>query len=114
LFFGELGVEGVDGDVDGAAVGLEGEDALHDVGGGLPEGGAEVVEVFEVGFVDGVADDFDVEVVEVVGGEAVAEVGCYMYNSIEDRVSGQEVVERALEAHRGESRLARSGRALRR
>lgn len=44
-------------------------------GGSADGDGAEVVEVFEVGFVEGVADDFDVEVVEVRGGEAVAEVG---------------------------------------
>jgi len=75
LFFGEFGVEGVDGDVDGAAVGFELEDAGHVVGGGAAEGETVVVEVFEVGFVEGVADDFDVEVVEVGGGEAVAEVG---------------------------------------
>ena len=37
--------------------------------------GAEPVEVFEVGFVERVADDFDVEVVKVGRGEAIAEVG---------------------------------------
>ena len=64
-FFREFGVEGVDGDVDCAPVGFEGKDAVHDVGCGWAEGAAEVVEVFEVGFVHCVADDFDVEVVEI-------------------------------------------------
>lgn len=73
-FLGQLGVERVDGDVDGAAVGLEFEDGVHHGCGGLAEGGAEGVKVLEVGFVHCVADDFDVEVVEVVGGETAAEV----------------------------------------
>lgn len=78
LFLGELGVERVDGDGERAAVCFEGEDAVHDLSGRAADlGGAEVVEVFEVGFVESVADDFDVEVVKVGGGEAVAEVrGC--------------------------------------
>jgi hypothetical protein len=34
------------------------------------------VEVFEIGFVQCVPDDLDVEVVEVLRGETVAEVRC--------------------------------------
>ena len=74
----ELGAEGVDGDVDRAAVGLEGEDAEHDVCGGPAEGAAEGGEVLEVGFVERVADDLDVEVVEVGCGHGVPEVVGYV------------------------------------
>ena len=76
LFLGELCVERVDRDVDRAPVGLERENARHDVGRWTIDGCAEGVEVFEVGFVERVADDFDVEVVEVRGREAVTEVWC--------------------------------------
>ena len=68
LFLGELSAEGVDGDVDGAAVGFEGEDAGHELGRRSADGLAEGVEVLEVGFVECVADDLDVEVVQVGGG----------------------------------------------
>jgi hypothetical protein len=74
-FFGEVGVEGVKGDVDGSTVGFKGEEFGHDLGGRGGQGLDEAMEVFEVGFVEGVSDDFDVEVVEVGGREAVAEVG---------------------------------------
>jgi hypothetical protein len=36
------------------------------------------VEVLEVGFIEGIADDFDVEVIKVRGGEAISEVGSYL------------------------------------
>jgi hypothetical protein len=51
---------------------------LHDVLGGWIESATEVVEVFKVGFVDGVSDDFNVEVVKVSSRETVAEVGRYL------------------------------------
>lgn len=35
------------------------------------------MEIFEVGFVEGISDDFDIEVVEVLSGEAVTEVRGY-------------------------------------
>ena len=50
---------------------------MHHVRGRLAEGGTEVVEIFEVGFVDSITNDFNVEVVEVVGGETFTEVRCY-------------------------------------
>lgn len=52
LVFGEGGAEGVDGDVESATIGFEGEDGGHDVGGGGAEGEDEGVEVLEVGFVE--------------------------------------------------------------
>lgn len=75
MFFCEVCAEGVYGDVDGTSVCFEGEDFGHDFEGGAADFLAEGVEVFEVGFVEGVTDDFDVEVVEIVGGEAFSEVG---------------------------------------
>lgn len=71
---GELGPEGVDGDIDSTAVGFEGEDALHDVRGWSAERSAEGVEVLEVRFVKRVADDLDVEVVKVRSAQAVTEI----------------------------------------
>jgi hypothetical protein len=89
FFFRKLGVEGINGDVYRAPVGFEREDAGHDIccGGGIELGGAEGEEIFEVGFVNGVSDDFDVEVVKVGSGEARFEVwgeGCfYQYTLIQ-------------------------------
>jgi hypothetical protein len=34
-----------------------------------------VIEIFEVRFIDGIADDFDIEVIEIRRSEAVSEVG---------------------------------------
>jgi hypothetical protein len=43
------------------------------------------VEVFEIGFVQGVPDDLDVEIVEVLRGEAVAEVRCCGVSEVQAR-----------------------------
>ena len=75
LLLGELRAEGIDGDIDCTAVSLEGERGVHDVRGGSPDAAAEGVEVLEVGLVERVADDLDVEVVEIGSGDGVAEVG---------------------------------------
>lgn len=74
LFLGELSTEGVDGDVDGPSVGLERENASHDICRRPINRLAEGVEVLEVGLVERVADDFDIEVIEVSGRDAVTEV----------------------------------------
>lgn len=71
---GELGAEGVDGDVECAPVCLECEDTRHDLVGWGREGLAECVEVFEVGLVQRVPDDFDIEVVQILRGQAVPKV----------------------------------------
>lgn len=60
LVFREVCAERVDGDVDCAAVCFEEEDFLDDGGGWGGEMGGEIEKVFEVGFVEGVSDDFDV------------------------------------------------------
>jgi hypothetical protein len=38
---------------------------------------AKCVKVFEIGFVQCVSNDFDVEVIEILGGKAVSEVWCW-------------------------------------
>ena len=63
LLFGQGRTERVDGDVDGSAVGFKGEDLVHDLCCWAAEGEGELVKVFEVGFVERVADDLDVELV---------------------------------------------------
>lgn len=74
LVLGEFSAEGVDGDVDGSSVSLKGENASHNVCRRPVNRLAEGVEVLQVSFVERVTDDFDVEVIEVGGGDAVTEV----------------------------------------
>lgn len=76
LFLCELGAERVNGDVDGTTVSFEGENARHDLGSWAANRLAERVEVFEIGFVERVADDLNVEVVEFGCGEAFTEEIC--------------------------------------
>ena len=52
-----------------------GEELAHDLGSGAAERLTEGVEVLQVGLVERVAHDLDVELVEVVLGYAVHEVG---------------------------------------
>ncbi|KAI3477715.1 hypothetical protein L1887_60488 [Cichorium endivia] len=75
VFLGERGAKRVDGDVDRASIRLEAEQLGHGLCGGSAQRDAEVVEVLEVGLVERVADDFDVEVVEVGCGDAFSKVG---------------------------------------
>ena len=76
LLLAQLRPEGVDRHAQRAAVSLECEDFVHHLGGRPADMGRdEAVEVLEVGLVERVADDFDVEVVKVGRGEAIAEVG---------------------------------------
>ena len=63
---GELCADGVEGDVERAPVGLEGEHLGHDLLRGASEGRAERGEVVQVGLVEGVTHDFDVHLVEVL------------------------------------------------
>ena len=65
----------VDGDDECAAVGLEGEDGAHDVLRLTADPLAELVEGFEVGLVEGVADDLDVHLVQVLLVDAALEEG---------------------------------------
>jgi hypothetical protein len=61
LFFAQVCAEGIDGYVDGAPVSFECEDSVHVLVGWSSDCGRdEVVKVFEVRFVEGVSDDFDV------------------------------------------------------
>ena len=50
---------------------------MHDVGRGGAEGGAEVVKVLQVCFVERVPDDLNVESVEIRSGETLSEVWSY-------------------------------------
>ena len=78
LLLGELGAERVDGDVERAAIGFESENLAHDLGSRRWESLTELVEVFQIGLVQTVTDDLDIEIVEVLSREAVTEVGSYM------------------------------------
>ena len=51
---------------------------VHDVGRGGAQGGAEVVKIFQVCLVERVPDDFNVEGIEIRGGEALSEVWSYI------------------------------------
>mmetsp|Transcript_7515 Transcript_7515/g.15042 ORF Transcript_7515/g.15042 Transcript_7515/m.15042 type:complete len:349 (+) Transcript_7515:111-1157(+) len=70
----EVGVERVHCDVDRATVGLQLEDATHDLGGRAAHLLAEIVKILKVGFVQRVADDLDVHLVDVFERQAIAEV----------------------------------------
>ena len=74
MLLGKVGAEGVNGDVDSTSICFEGEHPGHNFKGGSTDLFTDRVEIFEVGLVKGVADDFDVEVIEIVCGETVAEV----------------------------------------
>ncbi|KAG5458325.1 MAG: hypothetical protein BJ554DRAFT_1467, partial [Olpidium bornovanus] len=69
----ELSAEGIDGNVDYPAVGLK-LNLAHNIRGGLSQGLAELVEVFEVRLVEGVTDDLDVHLIEVLRRQAVHEL----------------------------------------
>ena len=49
---------------------------MDDCGGWGWEVRGELDKVFEVGFVERISNDFDVEFVELGGGETVFEIGC--------------------------------------
>lgn len=65
----------VDGDDERAAVGLEGENGAHDVLRLAADILAELEEGLEVGLVEGVADDLDVHLVQVLLVDAALEEG---------------------------------------
>ena len=65
----------VDGDDECAAVGLEGEDGAHDVLSLTADPLAELVKGFEVRLVEGVPDDLDVHLVQVLLVDAALEEG---------------------------------------
>jgi hypothetical protein len=49
---------------------------VHYAGGRFAEGVGKVIEILEVGFVDGITNDFNIEVVKVGGRKTVAKVRC--------------------------------------
>lgn len=59
----ERGAERVDGDIDRSSVRLKGEKFGHGLGGRTAQCETEAVEIFQVGFVQGITDDFNVEIV---------------------------------------------------
>lgn len=84
LFLGQLCSKRVQRDIDCTSVRFEREDTGHEFVCGCWKGLTKVGKVFKVGFVEGVADDFNVEVVEVLRGEAILEVWrCRHKTSIE-------------------------------
>jgi len=74
VILGELGPEGVDGNVDGPPVSLELEDVAHNLGSTAPNGLAEPVKVLKVGLVEGVPDDLNVHLVQILLGETGGKV----------------------------------------
>ena len=73
---GQLSVEGVDGDGDGPTVSLELKDLTHNLGGLTTLHLAVEEEVLQVGLVEGVTDDLDVQFAQIpLGGDALLEVG---------------------------------------
>lgn len=66
LLFGELGTEGVDGNVECTSVGFKSKDTGHDLRSGSRKGLAEFVEILEIGFVQGVTDNLNVEVIKIL------------------------------------------------
>lgn len=75
LFLGELSAERIDGDVECPAIGFKRENLAHDFGCGGWKGLTELMEIFEIRFVQAVTDDLDVQVVEVLRRQTIAEVG---------------------------------------
>lgn len=61
--------------VDGPSIGLESEHLAHALPRRLPERLYKLIKVLEVRLVQGVSDDLDVQVVKILSGEAVPEVG---------------------------------------
>ena len=73
---GQLGVEGVDGDGDGPAVSLELKDISHNLLSLTTLVLAIAVEVLQVGLVEGVTDDLNVQLAQVpLGRDTLLEVG---------------------------------------
>ena len=73
---GQLSVEGIDGDGDRSAVGLEFENLTHHFGGISSLELAKLVEVLQIGLVEGVPDDFNVQLAQIpLGGDTLLEVG---------------------------------------
>lgn len=66
LLFGELGTKGVNGNVECPSVGFKSKDAGHDLRSGSRKSLAELVEIFQVGFVQGVTDNLNVEVIKIL------------------------------------------------
>mmetsp|Transcript_73128 Transcript_73128/g.200807 ORF Transcript_73128/g.200807 Transcript_73128/m.200807 type:complete len:461 (+) Transcript_73128:408-1790(+) len=71
----EVGVERVDRNVDRPSVRLELQDAAHHLLGRAAHVAAEGVKVLQVCLVQRVADDLNVQLIEVIEREAIAEVG---------------------------------------
>mmetsp|Transcript_34934 Transcript_34934/g.54445 ORF Transcript_34934/g.54445 Transcript_34934/m.54445 type:complete len:375 (+) Transcript_34934:166-1290(+) len=72
---GELSVERVDGDGDGSTVGLEFEDLAHDLSSLTTLELAVMVEVLQISLVEGVTDDFNVQLAQItLGGDTLLEV----------------------------------------
>ena len=74
LFFREFCVERIDRNVDGTPVCFEREYTMHYVGCWWAKRRTESVEIFKVGFVHGVTDDLNVQIVQVSSREAFTEV----------------------------------------
>lgn len=74
---GQARAEGVESNVDGPSVGLKVKKSLHDLVRGRGQRATEAVKVLEVGLVQSVSDDLNVELVQLGHAtlEAVLEVG---------------------------------------
>ena len=66
----------VECDVDWSAIGFKLENRLHHVPSGAAQLFAETVKVFEIGAIECVANDFDVQLVEILLRQTVLKVGC--------------------------------------
>jgi len=75
VVLGQLGAERVDGDDDRTTIGLKSQNLTHDVGGGAAHVLAEVVERLQICLVEGVTDDLNVHLVQILLGDAVDEEG---------------------------------------
>lgn len=79
----QLGSERVDGDDDGTTVSLEGQDFAHSFGSGAAQFLAECEESLQIRLVQGVSDDFDIHLVQVLFADAVDKEGsCKKENHI--------------------------------
>lgn len=74
LVLGELGTEGVDGNVNSPPVCLELENLAHELGGRAAQLHAKGVEVLEVGLVQSVTNDLDVDIGKVLKGDALGKI----------------------------------------
>ncbi len=77
IFLRELSAKRVDGNQECTPISLECENLAHNLSSGATCCFTKSVKVFEVSPVEGVADDFDVQFIQIVLRDAVQEVGGY-------------------------------------